>query len=270
MSIYRSIIVSAVTLATGFAQEGTPVPVPAEPKPTPENTPQIRVTRPLPICESGWLGMRLTKPDATIAAQIPSLPVGVGFVVKAIDPGGPAESAKLEPFDVVWKYDDQLLVNEAQLATLLRLSKAGTEVNLAVFRGGQPIQAKLKLGEIPARPPGFSRDVTDAAIFPGDGSPMRVVNVEEKTASFSNTEGTALLRREGEGYKIEIRDPSGKAIYEGAFVNLSDISAVPKEWQRRVFALKRGLDHALDGRMTPVRPPRPRIVPKVTSDAPAS
>jgi len=268
MSIRRSLMVLFAALATGFAQEGTGLPVPGAPQPVPETVPEIRRSR--MVCDSGWLGMRLTKPDATIAAQIPSLPVGVGFVVKAIDPGGPAETAKLETFDVVWKYDDQLLVNEAQLATLLRLSKAGAEVKLAVFRGGQPVDAKIKLGAVPSRPPGFSRDVTDAAMFPGEGSPMRIVNVEEKTASFSNPEGRAVLRREGEGYKVEIYDPEGKSIYEGAFVSISDISAVPKDWQRRVFALKRGLDHALNGPMTPVRPPRPRIVPQVAPVPPAS
>ena len=71
-------------------------------------------------------------------------------MVKSIDDGGPAQAAGLTEFDLLWKIGDQMLVNEAQLATLLRLSKPGEEVILAGFRGGKPLEVKLKLGEAPA------------------------------------------------------------------------------------------------------------------------
>ena len=82
-----------------------------------------------------WLGLQLDKATPSMSAQIPALPPGIGFVIKSIDPQGPAEAAKCRLFDVVWKMGDQLLVNEAQLATLLRLHKPGEEITFAVFRG---------------------------------------------------------------------------------------------------------------------------------------
>jgi hypothetical protein len=92
---------------------------------------------------------------------------------------------------------------------------------------------------------------------------MRVVNVAERTASYKTEEGNAVLRREGDAYLVSIRGPADELIFEGDVTLPDGIANVPEAWRRRVYALRRGLDHAIDGRMVPVRPPRPRVVPTV-------
>ena len=71
-------------------------------------------------------------------------------MVRSIEKGGPAEAAGLKELDVLWKIGDQMLVNEGQLAALLRLSKPGDEIVLSGFRARQAdLEVKLKLGEAP-------------------------------------------------------------------------------------------------------------------------
>lgn len=221
-------------------------------------------TSPDPVAHAprAWLGLRVAKPDETITAHVPSLPPGVGFLVKSIDDGGPAESAGLQEFDLLWKLGDQMLVNEAQLATLLRLSKPGEEITLAGFRGGKPLEVKLKLGEAPLLQRPFPSEMVESAILPGDcAGPMRVVNVAEKSASYSTDDGRALLQRDGEIYKVTIHDPDEKLIFQGDFTYEDKFDKVPEGWRRRIFALRRGLDQTLEGRIMPGRQPRPRVVP---------
>src|SRR6476646_7894543 len=79
-----------------------------------------------------WLGFRVTKPDDTTRAHLPDLPAGIGFVILTVDAKGPAEACGLQPRDVIWKFGDQLLVNEAQLVTLLRLRKPGEVVSISL------------------------------------------------------------------------------------------------------------------------------------------
>jgi len=210
-----------------------------------------------------WLGVKLAKVDASLSAQIQALPVGVGFMVRAIDKNGPAEDAKLRPFDVVWKMDDQLLINEGQLATLLRMHKPGDEVALAVFRGGQPLELRMKLGDMPVGRDGFDAGLAEAAILPGESGPMRVVNVADRTATYSTDEGKVVMRKEGDAYLVVISSPKDEIIFQGDVTTSEATEAIPEAWRRRVAALKRGLDHQIHGAMEPVRAPRPRVIPAV-------
>lgn len=246
-----------IGLAIANAEEQVPVD-----PPVPEVAAAVRPQSLVPAAPQAWLGLEVSKPDRTITSHIPDLPPGIGFIVRSIDKDGPAATAGLKEFDLIWKIGDQMLVNEGQLAALLRLTEPGEEVMIAGFRGGQPIDVKLKLGVAPISKRGFPSDVMDSVILPGDcGGPMRVVNVSQKLASYSNDEGRAEVRKEGEGYQVKIHDPQEELIFEGKLPADGNLENVPAEWQRRVHALRRGLDHALAGGMMPGRQPRPRVVP---------
>ena len=209
-----------------------------------------------------WLGLHVSKPDATLTSQLPSLPPGIGFIVRSIDMGGPAAGAGLREFDILWKLNDQMLVNEAQLAALLRLHKPGHEITLSGFRAGKPLEVTLKLGTAPAATPSFPGELVDSVILPGGcGGPMRVVNRAEKTASYSTENGSALVRRENSVYHIDIRDSDNQPVYQGQITSRDQLNEVPREWRHRVSALCRGLDHVLDGQLATPRQPRPRVVP---------
>lgn len=244
-------LIAALLIVPNFAFSAEPAARPAVPLvPTVSSAPRA------------WIGLRVAKPDETISAQVPALPPGIGFLVKSLDEGGPAEAAGLQELDLVWKFGDQMLVNESQLAALLRLSKPGEEVTVAAFRGGKPLEVKLKLGEAPVLKKPFPSEMVEAAVLPVEcGGPMRVVNVAEKSASYTADDGRAVVQRDGEIYKVSIHDPEEKLIFEGDFNPNDHFEKVPEDWRKRIFALRRGLDQTLEGRMMPTRQPRPRVVP---------
>ena len=235
-----------------------------EPLPRPPALPAVI----LPQAPRAWLGLQLNKPDASITAQLPGLPPGIGFVVRSVDEGGPAAKAGLMEFDVLWKLGDQMLVNEGQLAALLRLHKPGDEIGFQGFRGGKVLNVSVTLGEAPTNlrmlPDSL---VDDTLLASGCNGPMRVINVSEKLASYSTDDGRVEVSRDGNSHLVKITGPEGETIYAGTIPPDGSLAEVPESWRRRVHALRRGLDHALEGRLAPVRQPRPRVIPPVESDS---
>lgn len=210
-----------------------------------------------------WLGFRVSKPDDATRAHLPDLPAGIGFIILTVDAKGPADVCGLQPLDVVWKFGDQLLVNEAQLVTLLRLKKPGDVVAFSVFRSGRALEVPMTLGAFPLnRPLGIGPEL-DAAVIPGEGPRWYSANPENRTATLVTEDGKAVLKRnsDGSGYELEIRDTSGELVFNGNLPANGDTAAVPEGWRKKVCVVRRGLDNVLDGKMENVRPPRPRVVP---------
>ncbi len=220
---------------------------------------------PFPGAPTSWLGLDLVKPDHSLTAQLPALPPGVGFLVKSVHANGPAENAGIREADLIWKLNDQLIINEAQLSTLLRLHQPQQEVTFAVFRGGSQFDMPVVLGASPLPAPEFAGQAAEEAVFLSEQGPMRVVNLTEREAYISNAEGRATVRKVGEGYWLTIENADGVVIFDDSFDrssgNHEHTDAIPGEWKRRAYALRRGLDHALNGRIVPQRQPRPRVVP---------
>jgi hypothetical protein len=230
-----------------------PLPVPISPKPLP-----------VPADAAPWLGLQVAKPDEAIRAQLPSLPAGIGFIIRTVDAGGAAANCGLQPFDVLWKLEDQWLVNEGQFATLLRLHKPGDSIALSVFRNGKPMEVKAILGAQPSSRALLAEPAIEAAVSPVEGNLLtRIINRETRTANLRMDDGHAVLKRleNGAGYELEIRGEANQVIFNGKLPSNGDLAQVPEAWQRRVGALKRGLDSALDGEIVPIRKPRPRIIP---------
>ncbi len=230
---------------------------------------QVELTKrplPSPQAPTAWLGMSLVKPSESITAQVAALPPGIGFLIKAVDADGPAAIAGLVEMDLIWKMGDQMLVNESQLGALLRLFTPGETVIFEGFRGGKPLEVKLKLGVAPQEPMPFSPDMVDATVLPGFAGPMRVIDVATKSASFAAEEGKVTVKREGEGFHVRIDGPqAGTIVFEGGLTRDNLLKPVPEIWRSRVQVLCRTLDQTLDGSMTTQRQPRPRVVPPATT-----
>lgn len=218
-----------------------------------------------PGAPESWLGVDLSKPDHTLVTHLPSLPAGVGFVVKTVHEDGPAAIAGLQETDLLWKLDDQLLINEAQLSTLLRIHQPGASITLTIFRSGGQIEVPLTLGQNPGPPSGIARNTAEEALLLNEPGPMRVVNMTNREAYIANTEGRAVVRKVDDGYWLTIENAEGEIIHDASFDRGTDKcerdGSIPREWKRRAYALRRGLDHALDGGIVSQRLPRPRVVP---------
>jgi hypothetical protein len=238
--------------AVGSAQDAAPVVVAKQ-----------------PVGEA-WLGLSVSKPDDVTTTQLPALPPGIGFVVKEIAAGGPAEQAGVRRHDLLWKMGEQMLVNEGQLATLLRLAAPGDKVTLSVFREGKSLDLKVTLGEGRAGDgEEMRRMLEDSVIRPDDGA-IRIMDLEEKKAVVTDSRGSAEVTRRDDGDFVRIVDTDGKLLYEGIAHDRPELSTIPEGWRKQVCAMRRGLDHALSATPAPMRQPRPRIVMPTAEPPPAA
>jgi PDZ domain len=215
-----------------------------------------------PAAPVAWLGVQVAKPDPSITAHLPDLPQGIGFLVTSVDKDGPAEKAGLAAFDVIWKFDGQLLVNESQLAALLRLRAPGDAVALSGFRRGRANEFRVSLGKAPERDAGAVAGLIDSSLLPGvePGVPMRVVRLNEKIASYSTDEGHVHVSKSKDGYQVSIIGLDGAEIYQGEMAADGTIAGLSTKWVKRAHALRRGLDHQLAAQAAEMAA-RPHVIP---------
>lgn len=216
-----------------------------------------------------WLGLAVSKPDDVTATQLPALPPGIGFIVTELTEGGPAEKAGVRKHDLFWKMGEQMLVNEGQLATLLRLAAPGEEITVSVFREGKSLDFNVTLGEGKAEDGAAIRRRLVDSVIRSDDDAIRIVDLQERKAVVTDERGSAEVTRLSEGDAVRILDMQGKVVFEGLVRGRPELSAVPDGWRRQVSAMRRGLDHALSATPAPMRQPRPRIVPPPTEPPPA-
>jgi hypothetical protein len=81
------------------------------------------------------LGVHVDRVGRALQKQL-KLPEGVGLLVDHVVTGSGAATAGLRRYDVLHKFDDQLLINSDQLAVLVRIRQPGDKVTLTVIREG--------------------------------------------------------------------------------------------------------------------------------------
>ncbi|WP_193213180.1 PDZ domain-containing protein [Luteolibacter marinus] len=203
-----------------------------------------------------WLGLKIGRLDEATRAHVPHVPEGIGFVVTSVEPGGPAEKAGMKAYDILWRFDDQWIANEAQLFTLLRLRKDGEQVPLGIYRKGEAMTLKVTLGHPPE-----PRVLTHTEVSAGaQDAPMKVLNPAERTAEIELADGKAVLSLVAGVAEVTIVSSDGAPVYQGPVYDFKGVCQVPDPWKPRVGALERALAHAMQGNFTS-RPARTRVVP---------
>lgn len=92
---------------------------------------------------AAYLGVGVEPADEALESQL-GLPRGIGLVVNHVDLSSPA-AAVVRKNDVLRKLDDQLLVNQEQLAVLVRLHKPGEKLTLDLVREGKAVTVEAVL-----------------------------------------------------------------------------------------------------------------------------
>jgi hypothetical protein len=116
--------------------------------------------------EPTYLGVSTSPPPEAVVRQL-SLRPGMGLMIDSVENGSPAEVAGLQPFDILQKLDDQILINIEQFTALVRSHQPGDAVTLAIIREGQAasVLATLARRESPSEEPAIdeSGNVTPPA-----------------------------------------------------------------------------------------------------------
>ena len=202
-----------------------------------------------------WLGLTVGRLDDAVRAHAPGVPHGIGFVVTDVAVGSPAEKSGVKAYDIFWKFDDQLIANEAQLLALLRLKKDGDEVKIGLYRSGESLTLPVVLVPQKVDPSLAHSGINSGAML---DTPMKVLNPAERSASIDTADGKAVLTLVNGQSEVRIVSKKGSVIFEGPTTDSQGVSLVPDPWKPRVGALERALAHAIK---VGNPPPRQRLLP---------
>ncbi len=167
--------------------------------------------------ERGWMGVGIGQDAAGRT------------VIASVDAGSPAELAKIKPGDVVLKIGDRAVAGPDVLASEIRKRKPGQEVVLGLEREGQPLEAKLKLGELAGdeamremsiRFPGLFGP--DTAFTPRPGVPRAAPKSQAPTAPGWTFETRKYIGFEGSELTPELAEHLG--VKDGPAVIVSKLT----------------------------------------------
>ena len=89
------------------------------------------------------LGLTVSRAPSELGRRL-KLPEGSGLVVEQFTPGGAGEAAGVLPRDILWRLDDQMLVNAEQLDVVVGSLEPGKEAPLLLFRDGERLRRSVK------------------------------------------------------------------------------------------------------------------------------
>jgi len=197
-----------------------PVPVPPASRPMIQlMPPQVRVEmRQIEVPEAEaraggevrrepYLGVVTAPVSEQLRAQL-ELPEGIGLTVEAVAKDGPADRGGVRKFDILRKFEDQLVCTAEQLSALVKAAGKGKEVTLTVIRagkeeqcevliderevggGGEPARAAGPLAGVPSMPlelEGLLADILPGAV-PGFGDGIRAQVQQQVQQAFQQAQ----------------------------------------------------------------------------------
>ena len=95
----------------------------------------------------GRLGVVIQEVSKELADSL-GLAKPMGAVVNAVEKGGPAEKAGLEPGDVLLKFDGKTINSSADLPRMVGITRPGTRSVMQVWRKGSTKDIPVTIGEM--------------------------------------------------------------------------------------------------------------------------
>lgn len=97
----------------------------------------------------GWLGVRIQTVTDEIAESL-NMPKGKGgALVAGLEGNSPAGKAGIQPGDVITRFDGKDVTEMRRLPRIVAETQVGRDVDVEIWRKGQLIYKKVKLGEMP-------------------------------------------------------------------------------------------------------------------------
>jgi hypothetical protein len=192
----------------------------------------------LPYC--GVSTVEVTPP---LASQLKLAP-GTGLLVDFVEPKSPAEMAGIRQYDILMKFNDQLLCNPEQLRVLVRSKTMSDDVKFSVIRQGQPTSVNVELGQKETE----VEPEADAATGTGMSAALalrgaRLLADADHVApgggaiALTDAGGHVVLKdaqstldldlKEGKPFMLVARDRAGNEIYNGPVTTEDQRNALP-------------------------------------------
>jgi serine protease Do len=95
-----------------------------------------------------FIGVGIQPVDSELAKQF-NVPVGKGAIVTQVFPDTPAAAAKLEPGDLVLKFNGKEIHGSRDLQSVVERLKAGSSYPMLIVRDGKEVTVNVTLKEMP-------------------------------------------------------------------------------------------------------------------------
>jgi serine protease Do len=147
----------------------------------------------------------------------------MGAVVSAIEPGGPADDSDLELGDVIVGFDGERVEDIADLQRMVVETRPGTQIELSVYRAGEPTTVAVTIGELD-----LENEGRRAAVEVEDLTTSFGMNLQDLTAE---TARQLDLPRDTRGAVVTGVDPGGPAQVGGVRPGdvITSVNRVPVE-----------------------------------------
>lgn len=222
------------------------------------------------LVKAAFLGVGVSDAPEVLTEQL-KLPQGVGLVVEFTEKDSPAAKAGIQPRDVLHKLNDQILINVAQLATLVRTFKPGETVKVTLIRKGDvtTLDATLVEKELPelssanhqfqftttpmpqftalaplAAQGQFHINTDDVKV--GAAKAPRIIRVGPNSTSkiikVDDDGLTIQLETKGGKKALQVKDAEGKSLFDGAYNTDEEKEKLPAELREKVKAVEEGIE----------------------------
>jgi serine protease Do len=152
-----------------------------------------------------YLGIQMEDVTAQNMANY-KLSTESGVIVKSVEKGSPAESAKLQENDVILEYGHSQVISATQLARLVRETPQGRKVDLVVSREGKKITLSAEIGK-------REESVGENRMREGDEN-MRGLGPEDRSFQFQLPDGRSFNFRGLPGENNANRPRLGVSVQE--------------------------------------------------------
>lgn len=148
----------------------------------------------------GYLGVGLIDLDPW-TRDILGYRIGEGVVIRSVNPGSPAETAGLQPRDIILSASGEAILSTGQLLTLLQRAKVGSAIDLEIWRGGEEMKISATIEEAgsatvtppPATDPsGQGQTREPAEVLNAIGIQVRDLLVAERAQGFAGVVVTGV------------------------------------------------------------------------------
>jgi serine protease Do len=137
----------------------------------------------------GFLGVQMRDLDDSVRSAL-KYTGQHGAAVLGVSPGSPAQSAGLEPWDVILSFNGTKITTTSQLIHLVQRTRIGQTVKLGVWRKGEEIELRASISESGgAAPPvtahgGQGRTIDPAEVLQLVGIQARDLSTHERMSGF--------------------------------------------------------------------------------------
>ncbi len=174
-----------------------------------------------------FLGIATTRTTPEQRAQV-QLPEGVGLTVQKVMSESPAARAGLKLYDVLHKFNDQLLVNDPQFRVLLRLQRGGDKIKLTVIRAAVEIEIDVVLGqrEVPVgNVP--SHELVEWLLRPSSSGGL--IAGRPSLSNYEDDKHVLVLTDNRQGRHLLAKDKRGAVLFDGPIDTPQQRQGVPGE-----------------------------------------